>query len=141
LSPSLPFGHDPVYRRFLLLAAVAAFLAVVLGAFAAHGLKGRLDAPMLEAFQTGNRYHFFHALGLFGLALLAKSHPASRLLGWAGGLMAAGILVFSGSLYLLAVTGARAWGMVTPFGGAAFLAAWLALAVFAWRLPGPENPG
>jgi len=79
------------------------------------------------------RYHFFHALGLGLIALLAKQYPGSKSLCWAGGLMVAGIVVFSGSLYLLALSRLSWLGMVTPFGGLAFLAAWLLLAVFAWR--------
>ena len=122
-----------MHKHFLLASALAAFLAVALGAFAAHGLRGRVDEHLMEVFQTGVRYHFFHALGLGFIAVLAKQYPDSNRLRWAGGLMLAGIVVFSGSLYVLALTG-QAWlGMVTPFGGLAFLAAWLLLAVFAWR--------
>ena len=122
-----------MHKRFLLASALAAFLAVALGAFAAHGLRGRLDEHLMEVFQTGVRYHFFHALGLGLIALLAKQYPGSKSLCWAGGLMVAGIVVFSGSLYLLALSRLSWLGMVTPFGGLAFLAAWLLLAVFAWR--------
>ncbi len=122
-----------MHKRFLFSAALAAFLAVALGAFAAHGLRGKLDAHMMEVFQTGVRYHFFHALGLALIALLAKQYPHSKTLQRAGWLMLAGIMVFSGSLYLLAVSGATWLGMVTPFGGLAFLAAWGLLAWFAWK--------
>lgn len=122
-----------MHKHFLTASALAAFFAVALGAFAAHGLKSRVDEHMLEVFQTGVRYHFFHALGLGLIALIAKQYPASRSLCWSGWLMVAGIVVFSGSLYVLALSGLRWLGMVTPFGGLAFLAAWLLLAVFAWR--------
>jgi len=122
-----------MHKRFLLASSLAAFFAVALGAFAAHGLRGRLDEQMMEVFQTGVRYHFFHALGLGLIAVLAKSYPRSARLRWAGGLMVAGIGGFSGSLYLLAVSGWRELGMITPFGGAAFLVAWLLLALFAWQ--------
>lgn len=122
-----------MHKRFLVSSALAAFLAVALGAFAAHGLRGRLDGHMMEVFQTGVRYHFFHALGLAFIALLAKQYPHSKTLHRAGWLMLAGIVVFSGSLYLLALSGAAWLGMVTPFGGLAFLAAWGLLAWFALR--------
>ena len=122
-----------MHKRFLLASALTAFLAVALGAFAAHGLRGRIDEHLMEVFQTGVRYHFFHALGLGLVALLAKHYPHSNRLRWAGRLMVAGVFVFSGSLYLLALSGQRWLGMVTPFGGLAFMAAWLLLAVFAWR--------
>jgi len=122
-----------MHKRFLIAAALAAFCAVALGAFAAHGLRGRVDEHLMEVFQTGVRYHFFHALGLGLIALLAKHHPDSNRLRWAGWLMLAGIVVFSGSLYLLALSGLRWLGMVTPFGGLAFMVGWLLLAWFAWR--------
>ena len=122
-----------MHQRFLLSAALAAFLAVGLGAFAAHGLRGQLDEHLMEVFQTGVRYHFFHALGLALIAMLVKQYPDSKLLCWAGWLMLAGIVVFSGSLYLLTLSGLTWLGMITPFGGLAFLAGWLLLAVFAYR--------
>ena len=122
-----------MHKRFLLSAAIAAFLAVALGAFAAHGLRGRLDEHMMEVFQTAVRYHFFHALGLGLIAVLAKQYPGSNPLRWAGWLMLAGMVVFSGSLYLLTLTGLKWLGMITPLGGLAFMAAWLLLAVFAYR--------
>ncbi len=122
-----------MHKSFLLSSALAAFLAVALGAFAAHGLRGRIDGPMMEVFQTGVRYHFFHALGLALIAVLAKQYPDSKTLCRAGWLMLAGIMAFSGSLYLLALSGLTWLGMVTPFGGAAFLAAWGLLAWFALK--------
>ncbi len=122
-----------MHKRFLLASALAAFFAVILGAFAAHGLNSMVDGHRMDVFQTGVRYHFFHALGLGLVALLAKQHPSSRSLCWSGWLMIPGIVVFSGSLYVLALSGIHGLGMVTPFGGLAFLAAWLLLAVFAWR--------
>lgn len=123
------------YRRMLMLAAISLFAAVALGAFGAHGLRQRLDEHMLSVYQTGVQYHFWHGLGLALLAVLARLHPESRLLCWAGSLMLGGILVFSGSLYALAVTGVTWLGAITPLGGMAFLAAWVLVAVFAYRLP------
>jgi uncharacterized membrane protein YgdD (TMEM256/DUF423 family) len=119
-------------RVFVLLGALSAFLAVALGAFAAHGLRGRLDADLLATFETGARYHMYHALALVAVAWASTRWPgpATTAAGW---LFVSGIVVFSGSLYLLAVTGQRWLGAVTPVGGAALLGGWLALATAAWR--------
>jgi uncharacterized membrane protein YgdD (TMEM256/DUF423 family) len=120
-------------RFFFAGGAVAAALAVMLGAFGAHALREQLSADLLSTFETGVRYHVYHALALFVVVLaLARGYDA----GWAtlaGWLFMAGILLFSGSLYVLAITGVRWLGAVTPFGGLAFIAGWLALAVAAWR--------
>ena len=121
-------------RRCLLAAALSLAAAVGLGAFAAHALKGRLTAEMLATYQTAVQYHFWHALGLLGVgALMARFEdaPALAAVAW---LLIAGLLLFSGSLYLLALTGAAWLGAVTPLGGAAFIAGWLWLAWWAWRL-------
>ena len=122
-------------RLWLLLSAFAGFTGVALGAFAAHGLKNRLSSEYLAVFQTGTHYQLIHALALFGVALLTL-HTPGRLLQAAGGLFALGILLFSGSLYLLSLTGISKLGMITPFGGLAFLAGWACLGVAAWRLQG-----
>ena len=119
-------------RVFLLLAACAGFTGVALGAFAAHGLKARLSAEYLAVFQTGVHYQLVHALALFGVALLA-AHLPGRLLTAAGGLFALGILLFSGSLYALTLSGIGKLGMLTPLGGLAFLGGWLCLGLAAWR--------
>lgn len=115
--------------------AVNAGLAVVLGAFAAHGLKGRIDEHLLVVFQTGNQYHFYHALGMLLVGSLMVRAEGPKLLGWSGWLMQAGIVLFSGSLYLLAITGSRWLGAVTPLGGVGFILAWLCLAlgIARWR--------
>jgi uncharacterized membrane protein YgdD (TMEM256/DUF423 family) len=120
-------------RLCLLLAALAGFTGVALGAFAAHGLKGRLTADYLAVFQTGTHYQLIHALALFGVGLLALQRPG-RLVNSAGALFALGIVLFSGSLYLLTLSGVSALGIVTPFGGVAFLAGWLCLGLAAWRM-------
>jgi uncharacterized membrane protein YgdD (TMEM256/DUF423 family) len=109
---------------WLFIAAVNGFVAVAAGAFGAHGLQGRLDVHALTIFETGARYQMYHALAI-GLAAIASRNSAAHL---ARILFLAEILLFSGSLYLLALTGARAFGYITPFGGAAFLAGWAALA-------------
>jgi uncharacterized membrane protein YgdD (TMEM256/DUF423 family) len=117
-------------RTFLLLGAVAAFLAVTLGAFGAHGLRGRLSPELMAVFQTGVQYHMFHAL-----ALLIVSAALPRMDGWlvhtAGWAFVAGIVLFSGSLYALALTGATMLGAITPLGGVAFLVGWACLAFAA----------
>jgi uncharacterized membrane protein YgdD (TMEM256/DUF423 family) len=114
-------------RRLYLLGAIAGFLAVALGAFAGHGLKARLAPDMLAAFETGVRYQMYHAFALFAAAwgLGRWQHRAFEL---GGGLFVAGIVIFCGSLYALALS-ASAWlGVLTPVGGLAFLAGWLCLA-------------
>lgn len=116
-------------RWFLAMGAGNAALAVMLGAFGAHALKTRLPAEVLAVYQTGVHYHLFHALGLLIVGLMATQLPASGCLKWSGGLMLAGIVLFSGSLYLMSVAGWRALGVVTPFGGVAFVAAWVMFTV------------
>ncbi|MEO8018242.1 MAG: DUF423 domain-containing protein [Pseudomonadota bacterium] len=106
---------------------MAAFLGVALGAFAAHGLKTSLQPELLAAFETGARYQMYHAFALFAAAAgFARWQSRAFVIG--GGLFVAGIVIFSGSLYVLALTGVRTWGAVTPIGGLAFLAGWLCLA-------------
>lgn len=121
-------------RGFLMLAAFFGFTGVGLGAFAAHGLKDRLSAEYLAIFHTGVTYQLVHTLALLGVALLATQIPG-RLITWAGVSFAIGILLFSGSLYLLTLTGVSKLGIVTPFGGLAFLVGWLCLGIAAARLP------
>lgn len=114
-------------HRLYICACVAAFLAVAFGAFGAHALKARVTPDLLAVFETGARYQMYHAFALFAAAWGWARWPR-RAFAVAGGLFIAGIAIFSGSLYLLALTGARAWGAVTPLGGLAFLAGWLCLA-------------
>ncbi|WP_223414015.1 MULTISPECIES: DUF423 domain-containing protein [unclassified Pseudomonas] len=120
-------------RGFLMLAAFFGFTGVALGAFAAHGLKSRLTPEYLTIFHTGVTYQLVHTLALLGVALLATQIPG-RLITWAGASFAIGILLFSGSLYLLTLTGISKLGIITPFGGLAFLIGWLCLGLAAWRL-------
>lgn len=119
-------------RGFLLLAAFFGFTGVALGAFAAHGLRARLSSEYLAVFQTGVHYQLIHALALLGVALLSL-HLPGRLPLLAGSLFSLGILLFSGSLYLLTLTSLKL-GIVTPIGGLAFLGGWLCLALAAWRM-------
>ncbi|WP_407293228.1 DUF423 domain-containing protein [Stutzerimonas zhaodongensis] len=120
-------------RSFLLLAGFFGLTGVALGAFAAHGLKSRLGADYLAVFQTGVQYQLIHTLALFGVALLAL-HAPSRLLAAAGGLFTLGILLFSGSLYLLTLAGVGKLGIITPIGGTAFLAGWICVMAAAWNM-------
>ena len=120
-------------KTWLLIAAVNGFLAVASGAFAAHGLQGRLDAHALTIFETAARYHMYHALAL-GLAAFAIRDAAAGAATVASGFFLAGILLFSGSLYLLALTGMKGFAFVTPLGGVCFLIGWGALAWAATRL-------
>lgn len=119
-------------RGFAVLGSLSALLAVAAGAFGAHGLRARIPADLLAVFETGARYQMYHALALLVVAWAATQWPAPaiRAAGW---LFAAGTVLFSGSLYLLALTGTRWWGAVTPLGGLLFLGGWLALAVGIWR--------
>jgi uncharacterized membrane protein YgdD (TMEM256/DUF423 family) len=118
-------------RLFAVLGALSALTAVGLGAFAAHGLRGRVSDSMLAVFETGVRYHLYHALALLAVAWAAGRWPGSAA-AMAGWLFLAGTIVFSGSLYGLAAGGPRWLGAVTPIGGLAFLLGWLALAWAAW---------
>lgn len=118
-------------KLFLALGALFALAAVAIGAFGAHGLKARLAPEMLAVYRTGVEYHFYHALGLLlvGLAFFAlEDSTALRASGW---LMATGIVLFSGSLYALALSGQKWLGAVAPLGGSAFILAWGA---FAWAV-------
>lgn len=126
-------------RVFLLLAAVAGATGVALGAFGAHALRDKLAPESLDVWQTAVQYQLWHALALFGIGILLALYPASRWVAAAGWACAAGILVFSGSLYLLALTGARGLGAVTPLGGLALIAGWVLLVVGALRLPWPPG--
>ena len=119
-------------RRWFAFGAFNGALAVTAGAFAAHGLKSRLTPDMLAVFDTGARYHLIHALALC-LAAVVAAEWASRPARAATVLFAAGIALFSGSLYALALTGTRAFGFVTPFGGVAFIAGWAALGWAGWK--------
>jgi len=122
-------------RTFLMLAAFFGFTGVALGAFAAHGLKNRLSAEYLAIFHTGVLYQLIHALAILGVAVLAAQLPG-RLMTMAGWSFALGIVLFSGSLYALTLTGISKLGIITPFGGLAFLVGWALLGLTAWRLGG-----
>jgi uncharacterized membrane protein YgdD (TMEM256/DUF423 family) len=116
------------------IAGIALGLAVMLGAFGAHALRARLDAYAMGVYERAVFYHFIHALGLLIVAALPKLGVISESWGaWVCALLAAGVVIFCGSLYVLAMTGMRGFGAITPFGGLSFIAAWLLLAVAAFR--------
>ncbi|WP_339644198.1 DUF423 domain-containing protein [uncultured Porticoccus sp.] len=120
-------------KLLAVFAAMSGFLAVALGAFGAHGLRGSVSSEMLVVWQTAVLYQMFHALALLALVVAAMRQPL-RLLDVAGWLMVAGTLLFSGSLYALVITGFTALGMVTPFGGLLFMASWVVLSFALVRL-------
>jgi uncharacterized membrane protein YgdD (TMEM256/DUF423 family) len=126
---------SPTAKIFLILGGINAVLVVLLGAFGAHGLKARMTAEMLAVYQTGVHYHLFHALGLIVVGLVATQISDSAYLRWSGWLMLAGIVLFSGSLYVLSVSGLRWLGMVTPFGGISFIVAWILFVVAIVKSP------
>jgi uncharacterized membrane protein YgdD (TMEM256/DUF423 family) len=120
-------------RLWLVVGTLACLVAVILGAFGAHALRAKLAPELIAAYNTAVQYHFWHALGLLIVGILALLMPGAVAVKWAGWLMLAGIILFSGSLYLLAVTGSRALGAITPLGGVAFIAAWVLLAYAIWQ--------
>ena len=114
-----------MYKTLMISGTVFAAAAVAMGAFGAHGLRAQLSAEMLTVYKTAADYHMYHALGIVLAGILVKLFPTSTMLVWAGIMMIAGIMLFSGSLYILSITGIRWWGAITPFGGMAFILAWL----------------
>jgi uncharacterized membrane protein YgdD (TMEM256/DUF423 family) len=118
-------------RFYLTIAAINGFLCVVFGAFGAHALEGRIDVALLATFQTAVQYQMFHTIALLAVAWMAQQ-TTMAVLRWSGRLFLVGIVVFSGSLYVLALTGIRVLGAITPIGGVALLAAWLLLAWSVW---------
>jgi uncharacterized membrane protein YgdD (TMEM256/DUF423 family) len=121
-----------VLKLFIILGSLNAFLTVVLGAFGAHGLKNKLSPEMLDVYQTGVQYHMYHAIGLILVGMLSQWLSPSTL-SWAGWTFMIGIVLFSGSLYVLSISGIKWLGAITPLGGLAFLLGWLFIFVAAIR--------
>ncbi len=121
-------------KLFITLASLSGMTAVILGAFGAHALRQRLDDYSRGVFETAVQYHFYHSLALLAVGLLALSQPQTVLLKSSGWLFFIGILIFSGSLYILSITGIRWLGAVTPLGGLAFIGGWACLAAIGWKL-------
>ncbi|WP_429886111.1 DUF423 domain-containing protein [Geoalkalibacter halelectricus] len=120
-------------KTFLILGSLNAFLGVALGAFGAHGLKSKVAPEMLATWNTAVQYHLVHALGLLVIGILCHLMPGAMLVRIAGWLIFLGVLLFSGSLYVMVLTGIRGIGMITPIGGVAFLIGWLLLALVGFR--------
>lgn len=118
-------------KLFIILGAVNAFLAVALGAFGAHGLEGKVEPRYLDIWKTGVTYQMFHATGLLIIGVLLGKLPANALLSWSGWLMLIGIILFSGSLYVLTLTKIGVLGAITPLGGVSFLVAWVLIILAA----------
>ncbi|WEG13055.1 DUF423 domain-containing protein [Pullulanibacillus sp. KACC 23026] len=118
-------------KVFMVLGTLNAFLSIALGAFGAHGLKDKLSAKYLDIYQTGVHYHMIHALGLVivGILYMTLNKNQPVLMTWTGWLMFAGIVLFSGSLYVLSLTKVSVLGAITPLGGLCFLASWLLLTI------------
>jgi uncharacterized membrane protein YgdD (TMEM256/DUF423 family) len=139
--PGSPFGDrkavdgspSSAARLFALLGCVLAFTGVLLGAFGTHALKAALSAEALAIWQTAQQYQSFHALALIVVAGILHNVSTSRVVAAAGWCFFIGILVFSGSLYLLSVSGVRALGAITPIGGLSFLLGWVLLTMGVWR--------
>jgi uncharacterized membrane protein YgdD (TMEM256/DUF423 family) len=118
-------------KAFIIIGAINAFLAVALGAFGAHGLADKLTPKYLEIWKTGVTYQMFHALGMLVVAMLLGRFATSSLFTWSGWLMFVGIILFSGSLYVLSLTKVGILGAITPLGGVCFLAAWILMVIGA----------
>jgi uncharacterized membrane protein YgdD (TMEM256/DUF423 family) len=119
-------------KTIILTASVFLALAVAIGAFGAHGLKSHISTDLLQTYKTGVEYHFYHALGLLLVGILAISMP-SAYLKWSAILLSLGIVLFSGSLYALAITGIKWLGAITPLGGLSFIAGWILLFLGVWK--------
>lgn len=120
-------------RTFIAIGSLFGFLSVAIGAFGAHVMKGLLAPEMLANYQTGVQYQMMHSLGIIAVGLAASVLPGSKHVSRAGWSMLVGIVLFSGSLYTLSITGVKILGAITPFGGVAFLFGWLSLALAAWK--------
>ncbi|ASS94715.1 DUF423 domain-containing protein [Peribacillus simplex] len=119
-------------KLFIILGALNGFIAVAFGAFGAHGLEGKIPDKYLETWQTAVQYQMFHAVGLLVIGLLAGK-ISSPLINWSGWLMLIGIILFSGSLFVLSVTQIKVLGAITPLGGVSFLVAWVLMIIAAYK--------
>jgi uncharacterized membrane protein YgdD (TMEM256/DUF423 family) len=120
-------------KSILTIAAISGLLAVVLGAFGAHALKKMISLEMLEVYKTGVQYQFYHTFALLAVGILMHFNT-SKALKWSGYLFVVGILLFSGSLYVMTITGIKALGIITPFGGTVWIVAWFLLMVHCRKL-------
>ena len=120
-------------KLFIILGSCSGMLAVIFGAFGAHALKGRLDEYALGVFETAVQYHFYHSFALLAVGIIALSQPHSAMLRSSGWLFFIGLVIFSGSLYLLSLSGLRWLGAIAPLGGLALISGWACLAVVGWK--------
>ena len=120
-------------KRILTIAAISGMLSVMLGAFGAHGLKKIISPEMLEVFKTGVQYQFYHTFALLAVGILMHFNT-SKALKWSANLFMTGIILFSGSLYALSISGVKILGVITPIGGAAFIAGWVLLALHTYQI-------
>jgi uncharacterized membrane protein YgdD (TMEM256/DUF423 family) len=120
-------------KWLFLSAGLSGMLSVMLGAYGAHGLKSRLSEDLMNTFQTGVEYQMYHSLALLIAGMLAYQWPETQLIRWSGYLFLVGMIMFSGSLYLLSLTGLRIFGPITPLGGLVLIAAWLLLTMGIWE--------
>ena len=123
-------------KLFITIGSLSGMLAVIFGAFGAHALRSRLDDYAMGVFETAVQYHFYHSLALLAVGVVALTQPQTIMLKSSGWLFLIGILVFSGSLYILSISGLRWLGAVTPLGGLAFIGGWACLAATGWKLLG-----
>jgi uncharacterized membrane protein YgdD (TMEM256/DUF423 family) len=123
-------------KLFITIGSLSGMLAVIFGAFGAHALKSRLDDYAMGVFETAVQYHFYHSLALLAVGVVALTQPQTIMLKSSGWLFLIGILVFSGSLYILSISGLRWLGAITPLGGLAFIGGWACLAATGWKLLG-----
>jgi uncharacterized membrane protein YgdD (TMEM256/DUF423 family) len=122
-----------LFKVFLFIGSIAMMLGVMFGAFGSHGLQGKLSEKMLNAWNTGVHYHIIHAVGLLVIALMLEKLGSHSLVVWSGWFIFAGIILFSGSLYALSLTGISKLGIITPLGGTAFIIGWILLAIAALK--------
>ncbi|MFE6072861.1 DUF423 domain-containing protein [Paenibacillus sp. NPDC057886] len=120
-------------RKWMMLGAVLTMLSVAIGAFGAHMLKGKIGADAIAVYETGVQYHMIHAIALLIIGLTAGQLGPSTKLKWAARLLFIGIIIFSGSLYVLSISGIKILGAITPIGGVAFIVGWLLLAIDVWQ--------
>lgn len=118
-------------KIFIIIGAINAMMSVGLGAFGAHALEGKIEPRYLDVWQTAVSYQMFHSLGIIAIGIISGNVPASALLTWSGWIMTVGIIIFSGSLYILSTSGIKILGAITPIGGVAFIVSWLLLIIFA----------
>ncbi|WP_064091987.1 DUF423 domain-containing protein [Rossellomorea aquimaris] len=118
-------------KTFIIIGALNAFLSVVLGAFGAHALEGKISQKYIDTWNTGVLYQMFHAIGIIIVGVMMGNVTPTSMLSWSGWFMLIGIILFSGSLYVLSLSGIKVLGAITPLGGVSFLVAWVLLIVFA----------